>query len=456
MIIGYDFWGDGIYHDADITPIIEKDNDGVAFDTCNPLNTVNDFTLKGGTFDELHITKDIEEIENRIDKDPWGINTVLLAKFQGNLSAGTLSVNGCDISQIEVRRRKKGEENWQSYFTINYISGVTSYSVVDKFIEAEETYEYCLRPMTLDEDGNEITGMNSTSAEIYITYDHAHIFDNTASYNFVYNLKFGNITNQISANTIETLGSPYPYVVYGESNYLSGSIECLLVSEESAVGNVDIKSEKILRNNILSFLNNKKPKIIKNSDGIYMLIEIVGTPTLTPTDNLLGVYQVSFDYVQVGDVNNIETLSDFNFEFNYNGDLTDNVVLYSEDKTRDWMHSSDANFRYVHFAHPPIISKVYEGCVYKLKIKCNNFNNNYNHSMVFSIRNSNNAKSYTETAIYKADYFEVTFTAEITGVLQFTHLQYDNINASDSYGTSILELILIDVPRQITKSVGSE
>ena len=256
MIIGYDFWGDGIYYDANITSVIEVDNDGVAFDTCNPLNTVNNFTLKNGVYDELHITKDVEEIDNSIEKTSWGINTVLLAKFQGDLSAGTINVNGYDIIKIEVRRRKKQEENWETYFTIDYDPNITLYNIIDKFIESEEIYEYCLRPIALDEDGNELIGSHSTTEEIYVSYDHAHIFDNSASYNFVYNLKFGNITNQIGANTIETLGSPYPYVIYGETNYLSGSIECLLVSEESAVGNVDLRSEKILRNNILSFFNN--------------------------------------------------------------------------------------------------------------------------------------------------------------------------------------------------------
>lgn len=317
MIIGYDFWADGVYYDNNTSSIIIDDNEGVAFDSCNPINNVNDFTLTSGCFDELHITKDSVEIDNSTEKTDWTINTVLLAKFQGDLVAGTLGVNGYPITRIEIQKRKKGEEFWQTYFSINFNENINLYTIIDKFIENEENYEYCLRPVAKDNKNAEIYGGNTSPSEIYISYDHAHIFDNTADFNLIYNVKLGNITNQIGANQIQTLGSQYPYVIYGQNNYLTSSLECLLVSEESATGNIDIKSEKILRNKILTFLQNKECKIFKNVDGLYMLIKIIGTPTLIPNNDILGVYQVSFEYVEVGNVNSILELSKHNFKFNY-------------------------------------------------------------------------------------------------------------------------------------------
>ena len=317
MIIGYDFWADGVYYDIDVTPLIEIDNDGVAFDTRNPLSGVNKFTLQNGEFDELHITKDSTELDNSTEKTSWTINTVLLAKFQNDLIAGTLGVNGYDVVRIELRKRKKGEEFWQTYFAIDYADDINWYTIIDQFIESEETYEYCLCPVALNDEGVAIYGNNTTPKEIYISYDHAHILDNSGSYDLLYNLKFGNTTSQIGANVIETLASPYPYVIYGQTNYLKGNLECLLVTQESATGNIDIQSEKKLRNNVLSFLSNKDYKIIKNSDGLYMLIQIVGTPSLIPSNDIIGVYQVSFEYVEIGNANNINELSNLNLQFNY-------------------------------------------------------------------------------------------------------------------------------------------
>ena len=295
-----------------------EDNDGVAFDTCNPINNVDIFTLTNGSFDEFHTTKDTSETDNgNTDRTEWGVNSVLLAKFQGDLSAGTISAYGYDIHQIEVRRRKKGEQNWQSYFAIDYNQDITTYSVIDKFIGSEEVYEYCLCPIALDGNGNRLVGTNSDAKEIDVTYDNTCIFDNTDSYNLIYDLEFGDITSNIGANIINTLGSQHPYVVYDESDYVSGNIKFLLVSEESATGDIDVRSEKKLKDKILSFFNNKQPKILKHSDGTYMLIQIVGTPTLTPLNNPLGIYQLSFEYVQVGNIDDVNTLSNLNFEFNY-------------------------------------------------------------------------------------------------------------------------------------------
>lgn len=318
MIIGYDFWGDFYDYDkVESKPLIIQDNDGIVFDTCNPLKNVNEFTLKGGKFDELHITKDSIEIDNTTEKTDWTLNTVLLAKFQNSLVAGTIGIDGKDMYKIELRKRRKGEYTFQTYFSVDFDSSTNLYTIVDKLIENEEGYEYCIRGVAKDENGKDIYSNDSTSAEIYISYEHAHLFDSTDSFDLIYDLHLDSISNQIGANTIDTLGSQYPYVIYGQTNYLTGSIECLLVSEESATGSVNIHSEKELRKKILAFLNNKKCKVLKNEDGTYMLIEIIGTPTLIPSNEIIGIYQVNFQYIQIGNVDSITELQNANITFDY-------------------------------------------------------------------------------------------------------------------------------------------
>lgn len=318
MIIGYDFWGD-VYDYDNIKQdfFVTEDNDGVVFDTCNPLAKTDEFTLSNGDFDELHITKDNTEIDNSIEKTEWTFNTVLLAKFQNNLIAGTIGIDGKPITKIELRRRQKGEDAFQTYFSIDISESTQIYTIVDKLIENETDYEYCIRGVAKDDKLDNIYSNDSTPAEIHISYEHAHLFDAEDNFDLIYNVRMDSVVNQMSANVIETLSSQYPYIIYGQTNYLKGSMECLLVSEESATGIVNIQSEKELRKKILSFLTNKQCKVFKNEDGLYMLIEIIGTPTLIPSNEVMGVYQVNFEYIQIGDVNNVQDLQNANITFDY-------------------------------------------------------------------------------------------------------------------------------------------
>ena len=322
MIIGYDFWLDDVFAKSEINGVIIEDNDGVAFDTCNGVGSVDDFTLKNGMFDEMYVAKTFDDaigvLENTEKQNNWSTNTVLLAKFADNLIGGTIGIDKYAINQIEVRKRKRGEDQWQTYYTIDYYDDINLYTIIDKFIENEETYEYCIRPLASNIVGMDtIVGTDSLPHSAHISYDHAHIFDNTASFDLIYNLKIGAISQNIGATVINTLASEYPYVIYSQDNYAQGSIDCLLVSEESATGMVDIKSEKALRNSILSFLCNRQYKILKNADGLYMLIKIIDTPTLTASDEVLGIYNLSFNYVEVGNANNIEDLLSARFSFDY-------------------------------------------------------------------------------------------------------------------------------------------
>ena len=95
MIIGYDFWADNIYtsDDSTITPDV-NDNDGVAFDTCVPFaNSLENIVIQNAIYDELEILQNISEVNQDVSKNnSWTNDTLILAKFQGNLSAGNINV----------------------------------------------------------------------------------------------------------------------------------------------------------------------------------------------------------------------------------------------------------------------------------------------------------------------------------------------------------------------------
>ena len=342
MIIGYDFFGDNIHSTENISANI-ADNDGVAFDACiSPSVAMHNVVVQNGVYDELEVCKDVTTRKEEVTKShSWGENTLMLAKFQNNLSAGSVNVGNNEVYSIQFLKRKKGETEWQLCQEVMYHKNQETYSFTDKYIESQQTYQYAIRPTAREYDYTgayigSIIGENSPQSErteIDVVFDYAHLFDNETSYDLLYNFKLGDITSNIDANTITTLGSQYPFTIYGASKYKSGSVSCLLVTEESATGVIDVWKEKELRNNIDKFLSNKKPKILKCDDGTYLLISISDNYTLIPDENLLGSYSLSFNYTEIGDANDVDTLKRYG--------------LWSNEQDKDYRDSStNTSYRY--------------------------------------------------------------------------------------------------------------
>lgn len=299
MIIGYDHWGEA--------------NDGLFFNTCNPVRQINQIRLSGALIDRLHLQNNgirNDELLYDAQKHDWDINTVILAEFQNNLIGGIVGVDGNVVKYLRIKKRKQGDLSWQTYYTIPYEADVIRYLVEDLFVEAEQTYEYAVYPIAEEESGEIVEGRPTPAQPVYVRFDHAHIFDGECSFDLIYDLNLGTLSGAIGATTIETLGSRYPYVTYGAKNYRRASVNCLLVSQESITGQLDAYGEKQLRNRIFAFLTNKKPKIIKNADGLYVLAEISSDIQLSPVNTLVGLYNLSFEYTEIGDANDAKLLAD--------------------------------------------------------------------------------------------------------------------------------------------------
>jgi hypothetical protein len=66
---------------------------------------------------------------------------------------------------------------------------------------------------------------------------------------------------------------------------------------------VNLRSERQYRDKLMSFLCNKKPKLVRAMDGTYLLANVTGMPAISPFNtNLTGVYQVSIGITEMEDV----------------------------------------------------------------------------------------------------------------------------------------------------------
>lgn len=108
-------------------------------------------------------------------------------------------------------------------------------------------------------------------------------------------------------------GSRYPVVVSnGLINYQTGSINGYILSDDKADLELTSDARKKLiarRNQLVKFLTNKKPKIIKDWNGQAWLCIITGNPSTSYISNTaMGLMRISADWTEVGDVNNQEDL----------------------------------------------------------------------------------------------------------------------------------------------------
>lgn len=282
ILIALDFYGD---------------DESATFETTNIVNNFYRIELKSAIIDELFIDETTNNLFN-FDREEWSYETVALAKFQGNLEAGNITNNDTPIEYIKFRKRKVDTLLWQdiAIFTFDVLQQIYEYT--DRVVQATEEFEYMIIPIT-----SSVTGSFVTS-RIQCDFESTFLVDKSNSYQLLYNLEYSDIENVLPSTTIETY-SKYPTVVYGQSEYSKSSIKTLIISDYSISGEIDKRQERLNRENMMRFLNNRKPKILKDGSGRYYLISILGGIRETPNNNLSqSISEINFNWVEIGDAQN--------------------------------------------------------------------------------------------------------------------------------------------------------
>lgn len=281
------------------------------FDDGIPFNQINRLELQDCKVNEIKIDEQL--LEYITTKEDWGYNTILLGKFQGDntvegklkgLEAGNLNNNGMKIDKIVIKKRKDDDLQWQQVKIFDFDVDKKSYDYIDRLVESLETYEYAVQPMS----GN-VLGSESTS-QVDCDFENVWLVGKDEQYALRYNLEEGDTEIVQKSKLYETIGGQYPVIRFnGNLNYKKkNNIKALLISNSTInyTGNsqIDRRAEKKLRKDINSFLCDKRIKVYKNGhNGDYMAIMIVGTPKLTPKNEVSQMlFEVSFDIVEIGNV----------------------------------------------------------------------------------------------------------------------------------------------------------
>lgn len=291
MIIGFNAFG-------------EEHN--LAFDSRLFHMNYDKLEMTGGVIDHIYIDEDIT-VPYTVEKpENWMYQTVLSAGMKNNLEGGSIEANNVQIEKVRFQRRQWNELEWEDVAEIEYNpSEKMLYEAIDKYVANDFTYQYSIIPIT-----STILGNRVVSDEITTKFEGVFISDKDSNYQLLYDIELSGIENVRASAMFEPQNSRYPIVAYGNLDYTTFDITSTFISAETFDGggnNINIRMERLGKDNLLRFMKNGKPKIYRDQNGDLKLVSVVGNPRETPYNNVHGIAKLSFSLVEIGDTDS-ETL----------------------------------------------------------------------------------------------------------------------------------------------------
>ena len=277
------------------------------------LQIIDTVQLQNGIYDEMYVTSDTSASPSTTFPEYWDSNTIMYPQFNGTVNAGAdlgdISVS--DITAVRIKRRVQGDTQWITLqeIPINSSADLT-FAYNDILNESLTTYEYAMVLMNQGVEGEYI--INSIDS----VFDGVFVSDEESIYKLYYSVAYSSNQRVQKIGTFEPFGQQYPiYVSNGMVNYEKGSVTGqILPNDYASTGTIDRKQIVQLKNQILKFLTNKQPKVIKDWNGNSWLVMIVDNPTVSFNQNFgMGMASVSFNFSEVGDVHNQQDLYNTGF-----------------------------------------------------------------------------------------------------------------------------------------------
>lgn len=265
------------------------------------ISKITAIQIFDGVYNQLFLSTDTSLTVNNYD-DEWTYDTKINATFDENLDAGNTGFSVRNTSDIVIRRREVGTQEWTTIFTRRvYTINDFNIRIKDTYARQGVEYEYCI--------SSYLNGVESSYVinNVYSDFDGFYITDKDCIYGTIYDVDGCDTSRNIVSQTLNLLNSKYMTVVSNSQlNNDSGSILGTFVTLDENK-EYDAKSSLQYRKEFKDRLANKKPLILKVDDGRIWMIRVTGTPT----DSMGGhrdIRQIGFEWTEIGDVNDMRTL----------------------------------------------------------------------------------------------------------------------------------------------------
>jgi len=268
------------------------------------LNTIepvsyNKVTLYGGesVFSKFHIQNKVlseEEIKaiNPTDNILWQPSTILLANFNHTLDGGNIIYLPSALIGWKVYRRDVSTDISTLIATVG--TGISTY--IDYGVSAYRTYIYEILPYTEGTIGAPLI-TNSIETNFFgwylMPYDIA--INGGKVFKFDFNLDSSDLSNEVDVKIYETY-TKKPSVGMTDRDYLTGTISCI-----AGTINVDgtLYQPTDYISELRSFINNKKPKILKSRKGDVWKVVTYGMPQSFNDEVGEQITTITFNFSEV-------------------------------------------------------------------------------------------------------------------------------------------------------------
>lgn len=281
-ILGLDMYGDG----NDYTP-----SGGTA-----SLSTIS---FENGKYDWVYLSNQPDEFSNSNSVD-WTENTLFFASFDGQSLDGSNFQYGSNVASVKLKRREVGYENkpWTLVYEYRISEDGLNFMYNDYFARGRNTeFEYSLTPVS--RDGVELPCIKTT---VQSDFSGAVISDGQTSYHILLDPEITETERNRQSSVVTTLNSKYPFIFFGgKSNYTTGSFSGTAIRY---LGNdqFDVAQSHWYREDMIDWLTNGDPKILKIQDGRIWMVTVNGNVKASNASHPDKV-SLSFDFTEIGNVN---------------------------------------------------------------------------------------------------------------------------------------------------------
>lgn len=272
-----------------------------------PSSIITAIQINDGIYNHLFLSSDANLTPNNFDGE-WNYDTKMNANFDKDLTAGNSGFSVKTTDEVVIRRRELGTVKWIVIY-VKEINTSEDFNIhfIDKYARAGVEYEYCVSSF--------INGIENSYViqNVYSDFDGYYITDKDCLYGTIYDLDGCDTSRNITAQVLKLLNSKYMSVVSNSSlNCDSGSIIGTFLKIDCDDNSVDRNGGLQYRNDVKDRLVNHKPLILKIYDGRIWMINVTGNISDTQGGHY-DIRQISFEWVEIGDVNDMRTLYNYGF-----------------------------------------------------------------------------------------------------------------------------------------------
>lgn len=260
-----------------------------------PVQNINYIEVSNCIVDEIQVRS---TVVNQTDKESFTNDTIMLAKFLGDMEAGNIGMRENKIAKLRLKRREVGKVKFTTIKEFPFEDQILSkaYQFLDYEPKGNIEYEYFVIPV--DESGIEGRG---TAISALLNFEGWWLIDlddpENYSLQFIFNMDSVNINTEQDRFELSTFAK-FPYVKYGAKHCKRGSLNSLFADLSCSDSVPLIK----LVSKLDEMAQKHKSYLLKDGNGHRYIVDI-HSPVEQTYEAIKDISDISVEWYQVGEVN---------------------------------------------------------------------------------------------------------------------------------------------------------